>query len=298
VVTPAVSVVIPTHNRAHAIGEAIGSALAQTFREFEVLVVDDGSTDDTETVVRAFHDSRLRYIRMDKNSGASAARNRGVAEAKGEYVAFLDSDDRWHPSKLRSQIGVFRRAPASVGHVCTGLRQVTREGTVMLIWIPQHRGHVFPRSLVDDVHGTPSTMLVRRRVLNEIGGWDEKLATSEDWDLGVRISMVCKVDFVPEVLVDLVVDGADRLSVNLEARRKGVLALWHKRRDLVRSQPRSIRAQYYRNEAVTAWHLCLPRATIEFMLRSVCNEPTFAFEFGWRATKGLARLIPTRQPFV
>jgi glycosyltransferase involved in cell wall biosynthesis len=285
---PAISVVIPTYNRAHAIGEAIGSALAQTFPEFEVLVVDDGSTDDTETVVRAFDDSRLRYIRMDKNSGASAARNRGVAETKGEYIAFLDSDDRWHPSKLRKQIDVFRRAPASVGHVCTGLRQVNREGT----------GHVFPRSLVDDVHGTPSTMLIRRRVLNDIGGWDEKLATSEDLDLGVRISMVCAVDFVPEVLVDLVVEGDDRLSVNLEARQKGVLALWHKRRELVRSQPRRIRAQYYRNEAFIAWHLCLRGATIEFMLRSICNEPTFAFEFGWRTTKVLARLVTTRQPLL
>lgn len=100
---PTVSVVIPTYNRAHLVGRAIQSVLNQTYQDFEIIVVDDGSTDNTEEVVKSFNDPRIRYIRHDQNRGGSAARNTGIKMARGEYIAFQDSDDEWLPEKLESR---------------------------------------------------------------------------------------------------------------------------------------------------------------------------------------------------
>src|SRR5688500_9781977 len=120
---PIVSVVIPTYNRAHLIRRAIDSVVAQTFADWELIVVDDASKDDAEGVVRSYGDSRMRYVRHDVNKGASAARNTGLYAAHGEFVAFLDSDDEWLPEKLASQVELFRANPggfASLGVVLTG----------------------------------------------------------------------------------------------------------------------------------------------------------------------------------
>lgn len=104
---PKVSVIIPTYNRAHLIGRAIKSVLNQTYKDFEIIIVDDGSTDKTEEVVKDFKDERVRYIRREKNKGGSAARNTGIKAARGEYIAFQDSDDEWLPEKLEKQMKAF-----------------------------------------------------------------------------------------------------------------------------------------------------------------------------------------------
>ena len=101
---PKVSVVIPTHDRAHLVGRAIRSVLAQTFQDFEIIVVDDCSVDNTKEVVQSLADSRIRYLRHEINRGGSAARNTGIGAARGEWIAFLDSDDEWLPKKLEKQL--------------------------------------------------------------------------------------------------------------------------------------------------------------------------------------------------
>ena len=108
---PTVSIIIPTYNRAHLIGRAIQSVLNQTYQNFEIIVVDDGSTDNTEEMIKEFqkHDKRIKYIRHEKNRGGAAARNTGIKVARGEYIAFQDSDDEWLPEKLEKQMDVFQR---------------------------------------------------------------------------------------------------------------------------------------------------------------------------------------------
>ena len=116
---PTGSVIIPTYNRARMVDRAIQSVLSQTYQDFEIIVVDDASTDNTQEVVKEcmFRDKRVRYIKHEKNKGGSAARNTGIKNEHGEYVGFLDSDDEWLPTKLEKQIELFRKRCNSVGAV-------------------------------------------------------------------------------------------------------------------------------------------------------------------------------------
>lgn len=102
--TPFVSIVIPTYNRARFLGRLVRSVLNQTYKNFEVIVADDASTDDTAEIIKTFKDDRIRYIRHESNAGAAAARNTGIKASRGEYVAFQDSDDEWLPEKLEKQM--------------------------------------------------------------------------------------------------------------------------------------------------------------------------------------------------
>ena len=218
---PVVTVVIPTYNRAHLITRALRSVLAQTFTDFEIIVVDDGSTDDTETVVISLDDARVHYYRQP-NAGASAARNYGMREAKGEFIAFLDSDDEWFPNKLELQVARFRELPNTVGMLYTGSQTVT-EGSPPETFIPSQRGNLYRQLLEQNVaHGTSSVM-IRRSVVERVGYFDEQFPAIEDYDYWVRVSTCFEIDFVPAPLMRYH-DAAtpDRLSrgvsKNLQAR--------------------------------------------------------------------------------
>ena len=122
-----VSVIIPTCNRAHLIGRAVKSVLAQTYRDIEVIIVDDGSTDNTEEVVKSFDDPRIRYVKLDVNKGAAAARNAGIRLARGGFVAFQDSDDEWCREKLADQMDSFRDLSMKTGVVFTGIWRIKND---------------------------------------------------------------------------------------------------------------------------------------------------------------------------
>lgn len=197
---PRVSVIIPTYNRAALLNQAIVSVLDQTFTDFELIVVDDGSTDDTPTVVSAFQDRRIRYVYQD-NAGRSAARNRGIELARGEYVAFLDSDDLYLPNKLAVQVAVFERSPA-LGLVGGGFRQVNEKGDVLSEVCPWLRFSCL------DLHTwlfacpqMPSSVMVQREWLTRVGGFDGSVETAEDWDLFLRLARAgCQMAWVEKLV--------------------------------------------------------------------------------------------------
>lgn len=137
-----VSVVIPTRDRPRLLAEALGSALAQTWRDIEVLVVDDGSRPEARPVVERFDDRRVTYIRNDAPRGGAAARNRGIRASRGEYVAFLDDDDIWLPTKIEKQMAVFGRAPPEVGVVYCGNFVTDGKGSTLGVDHPSMRGDV------------------------------------------------------------------------------------------------------------------------------------------------------------
>ena len=122
---PSVSVIIPTYNYGRFIERAVNSVLSQSYQDYEIIIIDDGSTDDTKNrVVVKYHDERIIYIRHDMNRGPSAARNTGIKSSKGEFIAFLDSDDEWEPDKLYHQINLFRNASSDIGCVYCGARNI------------------------------------------------------------------------------------------------------------------------------------------------------------------------------
>lgn len=194
-----VSVVIPTYNRMKDLPQAIDSVLGQSYQPFEIIVVDDGSTDGTETMVRSRY-PQVRYLRQS-NRGPAAARNAGIKAASGRYVAFLDSDDRWTPRKLEQQIGLFRMKP-EVGLVFSSVRFVNRQGTPVeeRRYDPSFRGRVAER-LLSWSGIILSSVVVRRDGLDRVGLFEEDLIIGEDWDLYFRLAMEVPFDFIDEPLV-------------------------------------------------------------------------------------------------
>jgi len=204
-----VSVVIPTYNRAALLDRALASVGKQTLQPLEVIVVDDGSSDDTEEVV-ARSETKPSYLHQ-RNRGVSAARNRGTAVARGAWIAFLDSDDAWMPDKLEAQMAaVAETASVSVCH--------TDE-----IWIRngrrvnpgrrhrKHGGWIFRHCLPLCVI-SPSSVLLHRRVFDTVGGFDESLPACEDYDLWLRVCSRYEVLFVPRALTVKYGGHEDQLS--------------------------------------------------------------------------------------
>jgi glycosyltransferase involved in cell wall biosynthesis len=198
--TPVVSVIVPTYNRAHVLGRAIRSVLDQTYPNLELVVVDDGSSDDTEDVVQAFGDARISYLRHDANRGGSAARNTGIRAAAGDYLAFQDSDDEWLPDKLSRQLEVFATAEDErLGLVTCGL--IDLRGREQRVLLP--RPAIWTRELFLTFecvpHGTPS-LLVRLSAFPERVLFDERLPANQDWDYVFRLMEHCTVACVPHPL--------------------------------------------------------------------------------------------------
>ncbi len=202
-----VSIIIPTYNRAHCIERSIRSVLNQSYEAFELLIVDDGSTDHTKEVVDKIEDVRIRYIRCEENGGAAKARNRGIAEAKYDYIAFQDSDDEWHSDKLEKQMWAMQQASEDTGLVyCeyhyNGLGGLEGISPSLEIPLEQKRGYMFPQLLAGNMIGTP-TMLVKRECFEKVGGFNENFPCLEDYELALRIAKEYKIEFVPECLMEV-----------------------------------------------------------------------------------------------
>ncbi len=202
---PQVSVIIPTYNRSVVLPMAIDSVLNQTYKDFEIIVVDDGSSDNTREVVAGYasRHAQIRYV-WQENKKQAAARNFGIQLAKGEYIAFLDSDDTWMSTKLGQQVVILNQE-ASVGMVyCNQLLAVDNGDPGRLRykqgWLSS--GNVFKDLLRRRFYCSTQTVLVRRAVLDQVGFFDEHFANAlEDWELTLRIAYHCQVVCVDEPLV-------------------------------------------------------------------------------------------------
>lgn len=187
-----ISVIVPTYNRADLISETIESILNQTYKNFELIIVDDGSTDNTEEVIRKFKDSRIKYIKTDNWGGPARPRNTGIKKAKGEYIAFCDDDDIWLPEKLEKQIRVFQISNETA---MLYTRFKTIEGDVISNRIfPENgkykSGNIF-KSLYLRSFIACSSVVVKRSVLDQVGlfNTDPNLIAIEDTDLWLRIAL-------------------------------------------------------------------------------------------------------------
>jgi len=206
---PLVSVIIPTYNRGWIIKEAIDSVLAQDFIDFELIVVDDGSTDNTSEILDSYSDD-ITVLRQN-NKGVSAARNRGLSEASGRFIAFLDSDDLWLSKKLSSQVDFFNSNPDAL--ICQTEEIWVRNG-VRANPKKRHKkpwGMIFEPSLALCLV-SPSAVMIRRSLFDEIGVFDETLPACEDYDLWLRISCRYPVFLIDMPLIIKRGGHADQLS--------------------------------------------------------------------------------------
>lgn len=197
---PLVTAVVPNYNYARYLRLALDSALGQTHGDVEVVVVDDGSTDDSHAILDSYGD-RIRWFRQ-KNSGVSAARNRGIAEARGEFVAVLDADDVWRADKIEKQLALM--ASPDVGLVHCFARLIDADGKTIGSYTFGQRGWLLPEHarLRPTVNGGGSGALIRKRVLDEVGGFDLGLSTSADWDMWRRIMSRHRIELVPDEIMD------------------------------------------------------------------------------------------------
>lgn len=219
--TPNVSVIIPTCNRAEMVRRAIESVRAQTWQgDMEIIVVSDGSTDNTEETVASFDDSRIRFFKHKTSRGASAARNAGLRASRGKYIAFLDDDDEWTRDKLEVQMPVIEKSDPRIGLVYAWM-ECKENGERLYVHSPELRGDVFEQMLDGQVVGGCPTVIIKREVLDLVPGFDEELRRGNDGDFYRRISEHYHVDYVPKVLAHVHFGHADRISIdnrrNLEA---------------------------------------------------------------------------------
>ena len=272
---PTVSVVVPTYDRGGVLGRAIASVLSQTVEDLELLVIDGGSTDGTRSVVEGFEDDRLRYVRFEENEGPNVARNHGIDRSRGEYVAFLDSDDAFTETYLERSLGALAGAPRSV---------VGSYGS--RVW---YRGGVEWNLTVADtdvshddlrrknVVGGFSNVVFRSRTLQRVGGADTALRYCDDYDLFLRAT---EPDRRLRAARDAVVDyhihdsGAPRLSDQLERRVTGHRQFLERHRD--RLGPAGVANQQYQIGMAHVRDGDV-RAARRYFGRGVRNDPT-----GWR----------------
>lgn len=201
-----VSIVLPTYNRAAKVGKAIESVLHQTYPYFELIVVDDGSTDDTKQVVKRYGDERIVYHRIQENGGQSKARNCGMQMAKYHYIAFEDSDDLWRPRKLEMQMQAMQEAESGVGLCYHKLRYDLGEGRGIIlpdekVPLERKRGNIYEQLLWDNLIGMP-TILVKRECVEAVGGLDESMKSLEDYDWVLRLCRQYRTVFLDEIYLD------------------------------------------------------------------------------------------------
>lgn len=199
---PLVSVIIPTYNRANLVSDAIKSVLRQTYKKFELIIVDDHSSDNTAQVVGNINDSRIRYFCHSENLGGSAARNTGIDKSQSELIAFLDSDDIWFPQKLERQLNTIDDSninQLSLVYCGKVSINIDNSGKVRRS-TPKEKGLIHKDLLYRNVIGSLSGVLVKKAPLLEVGGFQESLKSEQDWDFYLRISKQYKVDYTDSIL--------------------------------------------------------------------------------------------------
>jgi len=198
-IAPAVSIVLPAYNRAGTLGRSIQSILDQSFRDFELIIIDDGSIDNTREVVRSFVDCRINFIRLEKNVGGAAARNIGVSHACAPIIAFQDSDDVWLPGKLEKCI-IELKSNSNLSGVFSAFLQIQDGRTSYKPSYIPHEGEMTKAILYENFVDTP-TCLIRREIFHLVGGFDPDMPRYQDWELFIRLFKYGSFFFIKEPLI-------------------------------------------------------------------------------------------------
>jgi glycosyltransferase involved in cell wall biosynthesis len=287
--TPQISVIIPSYNYGRYIGGTIESVLRQTFADWELLIIDDGSTDQTRDVVQPYlDDERVSFHPID-HGGVSAAKNAGIQMARGAFVAILDADDRWLPTKLEKQLSLFGSRP-ELGVVYSRRLLIDAQGRPLQYTQPTlYRGNIL-EAIFQTNFVCQSTAMIRRDVFEDVGLFDERYPPVEDYDLWLRIARWYPFDYVDEPLVEYRVGHAslstryaDRLLIALEIMERFLSD--QRGRELI--SPATVRTA----KAETLCHLSLAKrpysslAALRFNLKGLAASPGYLP--AWKALASL-----------
>ncbi len=216
-----VSVIIPTYNRESILREAIESVLNQTYKQLELIVVDDCSTDSTEEVLESIEDERFKYVQHDENQGPNAARNTGLEHSSGDYISYLDSDAVLLPSKIEKQVEAMKSSESDIGVVyCSGYSQ---QGNFVKKSLSEgYSGDIYADLLAKDLKVVTSTMLIKRECFDRCGDWDQNLPSFNEYDLCLRFAKEYKFKWISEPLVVEISHEGENITSNLEKRMSGI----------------------------------------------------------------------------
>lgn len=272
---PIVTVVLPTHNRARLVVEAIASVRAQTFQDWELIVVDDGSTDGTTGLVRrcAGQDSRIRHV-FQRHEGLPAARNAGLRVASGEWIAFLDDDDRWKPTKLERQVEHLRRHPEA-GGVFVLAHPIDAEGRPLNGVMGDGVQPCLTTLIQQEAIWLPSQTMLRRECLRRVGLFDQRLRHGSDRELWIRILQEYPIQRIDEVLVEYRVH-----SGNMSSRRMDVLTDRLAMFKRLQPNPSAGLTRRMLNRRVSELHVTLARKLLARRQRGQAVRHLYASVFG------------------
>ncbi|MFH2146033.1 MAG: glycosyltransferase [Candidatus Omnitrophota bacterium] len=238
---PKVSVILPTYNRARLLSRALESVLNQTYRDFELILIDDASTDETRQVIDRYHDKRIVYVYLESRRGAACARNTGLKLARGVYIAFQDSDDEWFKEKLALQVPVLDGSPAEVGMVYSDYcRQ--EDGRTKQVILPKEASAI--RNLLFHGNFIPIQCLVKKECFERIGFFDEELGRYQDWDLWLRISSVYQFVGLGQYLFKVYVQN-EGISQDNRKRVAALERILEKNITQFTKRPSALAGQYY-----------------------------------------------------
>lgn len=280
-----ISVIIPTYNRAHCIRDAIDSVLRQTFQDFEIIIIDDASTDGTEDVVQNLLSEKVKYIKQSVNKGGGAARNRGIQESEGEYIAFLDSDDAWSPTYLERVKKEFDTKDETFGLVYCFMNIINSDGEIVAKTKTNRNGLAIPDLLINNFIASFSCVTLRKSALISVSGMDESFRSCQDWDLFVRVNREYKISCIADELVTYLKGGLDKHKIS-SSKNSIITGHWKMlsliEQDLIKFGCK-FKANVYKEFAIKFYWAASPYYVLRMIRRTFCEE----FSFG-NAIWGLA----------
>jgi GT2 family glycosyltransferase len=292
---PVVSIVIPTYQRLAFLREAVDSVFAQTFADWELIVVDDGSTDGTDEYLSTLHDRRVRTVWREHSGNAARTRNAGVTLATGEWIAFLDSDDVWLPRKLELQLAALAKHLNCLWS-CTAVSYIDDAGRPAVRIHPRKEpasGWILDRLLMFEAAVPAQTMLVRRSLFRDVGGFDETFDFCEDFDLDLRLAAYNPICALAEPLTLIREHGARTTSMQRPAvlhaasarafQKAAAAATTRKTRRLATREAAVQVASQARAHSIDGDH----RTALSLIGHTLIAEP-FTLQF-WRLAAGCAR---------
>lgn len=277
--SPLVSVVIPTYNRAETIEKTINSVLNQTYPSMEIVIVDDCSKDNTEQIVneKFSYVKKLKYIKHEKNKGGNAARNTGIENSKGKYIAFLDSDDEWLSTKLEKQINKMVKNK-DCGLVYTYCANVDLNTNEIISYFGNEPGQKpFEKLLCENFIGSTSSILCTKDALMDVGMFDESLPSCQDWELYIRIASRYHIDYIGEPLLRYYIHG-NSITGNCNRAIEGHIIVLERVLQLIKNcevqlSKRNMLYYHYRKRADIYLKFRLMKDSVKYRFKSVCCNP-------------------------